>query len=323
MRKKYLFNIDKGKYEECKGNLEILKEFISKPILLIISLTLFSLLILMLIIFRNEDFSNSRVIKHQNQIIKNQYEILSKEIDSANKTLSTLQKRDEKIYRILFGAEPMSSDIRNAGTGGVNKYADLEAFTNNDLVVNNTKKLDNILKRANIQNKSYDELMNLAKSKQKMFLSLPLIQPISHDSMEVSSGWGFRIHPIYKIRMFHFGMDFVANTGTNVHTTGDGIVKNISKSAKYGNVIEIEHGYGYSTLYGHLSKFNVYVGQKVKRGDIIGFVGNTGISTGPHLHYEIHQDGKAIDPKYYFIDVTAKQYADMISISASIEQSLD
>ncbi|HAX96896.1 MAG TPA: peptidase M23, partial [Prolixibacteraceae bacterium] len=188
------------------------------------------------------------------------------------------------------------------------------------------KKLDIVAKQAYIQSKSYDEVLNLALDKEKMLAAIPAIQPLSNQDLKrTASGWGFRIHPIYKIRKFHYGMDFTAPVGTEVYSTGDGVVKDVvSSKVGYGKYIEIDHGYGYLTLYAHLNDFNVRKGQKVKRGEIIGFVGNTGTSTSPHLHYEVHRNGTAVNPQnYYYMDLTPAEYERMIALSSNMGQSFD
>ena len=177
-----------------------------------------------------------------------------------------------------------------------------------------------------VQSVSYDELIDLATNKEKMVASIPAIQPISNkDLTRTASGWGYRIHPIYKIRKFHYGMDFTAPTGTEIYSTGDGTIELVKSSRRgYGNKIVVNHGFGYKTLYAHLSGFNVRVGQKVKRGDVIGYVGNTGLSTAPHVHYEVHLNNKKVNPiNYYFNDLTANEYDKMIELSTTFGKSFD
>jgi murein DD-endopeptidase MepM/ murein hydrolase activator NlpD len=177
-----------------------------------------------------------------------------------------------------------------------------------------------------VQSVSYDEIIDLARNKEKMLASIPAIQPISNkDLTRTASGWGYRIHPIYKIRKFHYGMDFTAPTNTEVYSTGDGTIEVLNKSRRgYGNKIIVNHGFGYKTLYAHLNSFNVKQGQKVKRGDVIGYVGSTGLSTAPHLHYEVHLNNKKVNPvNYYFNDLTPEEYDRMVEISLKSGQTFD
>ena len=230
------------------------------------------------------------------------YELLQKRLKQISDVLSDLQRTDDNIYRAIFEAEPIPKSIREAGFGGINRYADLEGFESSDLVISSVKKLDMLTKKIYIQSKSYDEVIELAKNKGEMLASIPAILPISNkDLMRTSAGFGYRIHPIYKIKIFHPGLDFSSPTGTEIYATGNGTVETAEHSFRgYGNHIIISHGFGYKTLYGHMSEFNVKAGQKVKRGDVIGFVGSTGLSTGPHLHYEVWKEGTKVNPINYF-----------------------
>jgi len=256
-----------------------------------------------------------------------QYEIALKRIDEMSHVLDDMQQRDDNLYRVIFEAEPIPKSIREAGFGGVNRYEDIEKATNNKLVVETSKRLDIISKRMIIQSKSYDELIEKALNKEEMLKCLPGIQPVSNKNLErTSSGCGWRIHPLYKIRQFHSGQDFAAPIGTEVYATGDGIVEKTESSqySGYGNCIVIDHGFGYKTRYAHLSRFNVKVGQKVKRGSLIGFVGNTGFSTGPHLHYEVEKNGEKVNPvNFFYNDLTADQFDQIIKISNNAGQTLD
>jgi len=253
-------------------------------------------------------------------------ELFNKQLDNIESVLSDMQQRDDNIYRTIFEAEPLNYSLREAGFGGSNRYKDLEKMENSEIVVNTARRLDVITRKVVIQSKSYDDLLKMAISKEKMLASIPNIQPISNKNLErTASGWGYRIHPIYKIRKFHYGIDFTAPTGTDVYVTGDGFIEQIESSHRgYGNSLVIDHGYGVKTLYAHLDHFNVKQGQKVKRGEIIGFVGNTGLSTAPHLHYEVLHNGEKVNPiNYFFNDLTADEYDRMIELSMRPGQSFD
>lgn len=255
-----------------------------------------------------------------------QYEIAQKELGLIENELEFLQKTDDNIYRTIFEAEPIPNSRRESGIGGVNRYTDLEGFDNSEIVIETAKRLDKIKKKLYVQTKSFDEIIELAKNKEVMLASVPAIQPISNkDLRRTASGWGYRIHPVYKIRKFHFGLDFTTPTGTEIYATGNGTVVEVKRTRRgFGNTILIDHGYGYKTRYAHLSKFNVKKRQKVNRGDVIGYVGSTGTSTAPHLHYEVIQNGKKINPvNYFFNDLSDEEYDRMIVLSMKSGQSFD
>jgi len=265
-------------------------------------------------------------LKRQNSELLVSVELFNKQLDKITMTLQDMQRRDDNLYRTIFEAEPLNSSVREAGVGGADRYDELQKMADPKLVTQTAKRLDKITRKIVIQSKSYDELTRMAMSKEKMLASIPAIQPISNkDLTRTASGWGFRIHPIYKIRKFHYGIDFTAPTGIEVYATGDGTIERIESSQRgYGNCIIIDHGYGMKTLYGHLSGFTVKQGQKVNRGDVIAFVGNTGLSTSPHLHYEVLRNGEKINPiNYFFNDLTAEEYDKMIEISMSMGQTFD
>ena len=216
--------------------------------------------------------------------------------------------------------------MREGGVGGVNRYKSLEGYRNSNLVIETANRLDKIRKKVYLQSKSFDDLIGLARNKEDMLRSVPAIIPISgKDLTRVASGFGLRIHPIYKIIKFHSGMDFTAPAGTDVYATGNGIVAAVQSSQRgLGKNIVIDHGFGYSSIYAHLSNFNVRVGQKVQRGDVIGYVGNTGTSIANHLHYEIKLNGANVDPvNYYFEDLSPAEYERVIEIASKTGQSFD
>ncbi len=273
------------------------------------------------------DSPKEALLKKQNDELKFHYELLQKEMDNTNQMLTSLQGRDDNIYRVIFEADPIPQSIRNAGIGGSDRYRHLtEAnLENEDMVVNTYRKVDQLKKKMYIQTMSYDEIVNMATNKAELLASIPAIQPVSNKELKrLSSGFGIRMDPIYKVRKMHPGCDFSTPTGTPIYATGDGVVTVVKTSyGGYGKQVKIDHGFGYVSRYGHMSAFTVKRGQKVKRGEIIGFVGNTGKSTAPHLHYEVHKDGKKVNPVHYFFqDLTAEEY-EKILILASIEnQSL-
>ena len=272
------------------------------------------------------DTPKEKGLIRENQQLSTQYDVLNNRFDLVEKTLEDLQKRDDNIYRVIFEAEPIPPSVRSAGFGGVNRYADLQGYKNSELVTESARRLDKITKQLYVQSKSYDEVIKMAKNKAEMVACVPAIMPISNkDLRRTASGWGFRIHPIYKIRKFHYGMDFTAPTGTEIYATGNGVIEVVDNSLRgYGKRVVIDHGFGYKTLYGHLNGFNVKKGQKVKRGDVIGFVGSTGTSTAPHLHYEVLKNNKKVNPvHYYFNDLSPEEFDKMIFISSNSGQSFD
>lgn len=257
--------------------------------------------------------------------MKIQYELLNKKLKQSQEVLVQLEERDNNIYRSYFELDPISEDVRKAGFGGVNRYAKFSDWKYADIVTEVSKNIDILNKQLVIQSKSLDEIVLSAKEKEKMLSHLPAIQPVANkDLKRLASGFGMRLHPILKIGKMHNGLDFAAHVGTPIYATGDGKVKSAGRHGGYGNVVVISHGYGYETLYAHMSKFKVRRGQKVKRGDVIGYVGNTGLSTGPHLHYEIHKDGKEIDPiSYFYQDVSPDEFKILYDKSQQMSVSLD
>jgi murein DD-endopeptidase MepM/ murein hydrolase activator NlpD len=267
-----------------------------------------------------------RSLHKENERLLTQYELMYKDLGTIEKVLDDIEQRDNNLYRVIFESDPIPSTIRRAGFGGVNRYSKLESFDNSELVIKTAEKLDILSKQAYIQSKSYDEVMELAKNKELLTSCMPAIMPISNKSLKsTASGWGYRIHPIYKIKQFHYGMDFTASIGTKIYATGDGVVKDVqSIGGGYGRWVLIDHGFGYETLYGHMNGFNVKVGDHVKRGSVIGFVGNSGTSTGPHVHYEVHKNGEPVNPQYYYFkDLNAQEYEKMVNISSNIGQTFD
>ena len=257
---------------------------------------------------------------------KLQLKVLNKKLDQVESTLANIEDRDNSLYRVYFEASPIPEEQRYAGFGGVNRYRDLEGYDNSELIINTTKRLDILTKQTVVQSRSLDEIERLATNKSELIAAIPTIQPIKNkDLTRVASGFGYRIDPFTKKRRFHYGMDFTAKRGTPVYASGNGIVKRAdNRSSGYGRHIRIDHGFGYVSLYAHLSKYNVRRGQKVKRGEIIGYVGNTGRSAGPHLHYEILKDKKKINPlNFYYGNLSPKEFEALLTQSKQENQSLD
>lgn len=267
-----------------------------------------------------------KVLLNEVEQYKLQYKIMNDRLDKVQKVLADVQDRDDNIYRVIFEAEPIPSEVRKAGFGGVDRYEHLEGLANSSIVVNTAKRLDQITSQLVVQSKSYDEVFKLAKNKEKLIASIPAIQPVDfHDLRRIGSLFGYRTDPFYKVTKFHEGIDFTAAVGTPVYATGDGVISEAEyNSGGYGNKIIVNHGYSYETVYAHLSKIKVKVGQRVKRGEIIGLMGNTGKSTAPHLHYEVHKSGVPMNPIYFFFnDITPAEYAAMLELSSKPSQTLD
>ena len=267
-----------------------------------------------------------RILRREIEQYKLQYAILNERLENVQAVVADLQDRDDNIYRVIFESDPIPSSVRKAGFGGTDRYSRLEGYRNSDLIINTTRKLDVLTSQLVVQSKSFDEVFTLAKRKEELVASMPAIQPVSNkDLRRIGSYFGYRTDPFYKVTKFHEGIDFTAPVGTDIYATGDGTVTSVEFSRSgYGNCIIINHGFGYQTVYAHLSKMNVKKGEKVKRGQVIGFVGNTGKSTSPHLHYEVRKSGRPVDPiNYFFNDITPEQYAQMIELSQRPSQSLD
>jgi murein DD-endopeptidase MepM/ murein hydrolase activator NlpD len=272
------------------------------------------------------DSPKEKALKREIEQLSIQYELINKEMDNVDKILQHLKETDDNLYRTIFEAEPIPESYREGGIGGVNRYKELDGYDNSKLVIETTRKLDKLRKKIYVQSKSFDDLIILSKNKEEMLSSLPAIQPISNkDLTRTASGWGLRVHPIYKIVRFHYGIDFTAPLGTDIYVTGDGVVESVNQAARgYGNHIIIDHGFGYKTIYAHLDRFNVRRGQRVKRGDVIGFVGSTGASLAPHLHYEVELNGTKVDPvNFFYNDLSPLDYERIIEIASRTGQSFD
>jgi len=258
--------------------------------------------------------------------LKLRYAILNKKMDQIDEVMGSIEERDNNLYRVYFNTSPIPMEQRKAGFGGVNRYKELEGYNNSELVTNATKRIDVLSKELVVQSKSLDEILKLAKEKNKLLAAIPAIQPIRNENLkQMASGFGYRSDPFTKARKFHAGMDFTAKSGTPIFATGEGVVEKADNTASgYGNHIVIRHGFGYETLYGHLSKYKVRRGQKVKRGDIIGYVGSTGRSEAPHLHYEVHKNGEVVNPlNFYYGNISAAEYVVISKLANQENQSLD
>ena len=267
-----------------------------------------------------------KALKRELSNMQLQFDLLNKKMDEAQTVLANIEDRDNNIYRLYFEANPIPDEQRQAGFGGINRYKAFEGFDNSKLIKESNKRIDILQKRIVVQSKSLDEIAVLAEEKEKLLAAIPAIQPVRNEDLKrMASGYGMRSDPFTKARKMHWGMDFTAPRGTPVYASGDGVVTRAdSNSSGYGNHIRIDHGYGYVSLYAHLYKYNIKKNQKVKRGDLIGFVGSTGRSEAPHLHYEIFKDDERINPiNFYYGSLTAEEFSELLEHASLENQSLD
>ena len=273
------------------------------------------------------DSPKEKKLKREQHELLTQYEQMNRRLTQIEEVLEDIHTRDENIYRVIYEADSIPTSVRKAGFGGVDRYENLESMSNSKMVIATAKRLDIVSKQLYVQSKSFDEIIELVNKNNEMLRCIPAIMPINNrDLTRTASGWGWRIHPVYKIKKFHEGMDFTAPVGTEIYATGDGVVSTVETSyTGYGKHVKIDHGFGYVTIYAHMSSFKVKVGQKVKRGDVIGLVGSTGLSTGPHLHYEVVKKGTKVNPQLYYFqeELDADDYERMIEISTNSNRTFD
>ncbi len=319
---KYYFNPSNLKYERVRISL---KKRLLRVLGFLTSAVVFGAIIVV-ILWNVVDSPKEREMKRQLDDMSLQYEMLKQRTEQAEAVLSDIQERDNTIYRVIFEADPIPQTVREAGYGGIDRYNDLKDYYNAELITEVTMQVDKLSKQLYIQSKSFDEVFNLVKNKSQMLASIPAIQPIANKDLKyIASGYGWRIHPIYKTEKMHSGMDFTAPVGTPIHATGNGTVSKVEYDGRgYGNNVIINHGWGFESLYGHMSKIAVRPGQKINRGDLIGYVGSTGASTGPHLHYEVRKGGNAVNPaNFYYNDLTPEEYEKMMELASRPGQSFD
>jgi murein DD-endopeptidase MepM/ murein hydrolase activator NlpD len=320
---KYYYDTETCKYERVKTKTsDIILNGLG--IFFLIVITAVGLLFLQIAYFPQH-----QTVLLQNRIAEQQFELnkLDRDLTQLNELLSGIEKRDDNIYRVVLGAEPIDKSIREAGIGGTDRYADIREkdMIDQESIINLYEKVDKLRRKVYIESKSQDELVKLAENKEKLYAAIPAIQPISNKQlMALASGFGMRIHPIYKVRKMHSGIDFAASIGTPIYATADGKVTDLEvKFSGYGKSIVIDHGFGYKTRYAHMHEFAVRNGEHVKRGDLIGYVGNTGTSTAPHLHYEVLINGTQVDPVHYFYnDLSASEYEKVLELASIENQSL-
>lgn len=321
-KSKYYFNHETLSYERVPKKLSkvLLRIGLYFMLIFIVSGGISALFLM------HYDSPGMKALREENNELLERYISMNEKLLKVEQVLDEIQVRDDNIYRVIFDTDPIPKSVRKAGFGGVDAYTDLGSFDESKIVLNTSKKLDVISKQTYIQAKSYEEVLRMAFDKEKELSSIPAIMPLSNkDLTYTSSGYGMRMHPVYNVPLFHAGMDFVAPPGANIYATGDGVVTSVRTSLTgHGKHVVVDHGYGYETLYAHMSAFNVKVGDKVTRGQVVGFVGSTGTSTAPHLHYEVHKEGRTVNPKnYFFKELTPQQYEELVAISSNVKRSFD
>ncbi len=319
---KYYYDSETLSYKKIEKNIK--KQIIR--VLLVMIASILSMILGFFIIGNFFDSPKQKQLQRELDFVKINEQLHNKKIQQLENILKEVEERDNNIYRLFFEVNPIPEERRNSGLGGVNRYKDLHGYDNSEIVLEVTKNIDLLSKRLYIQSKSLDEILKLAENKEKLLSAIPAIQPVKKEDLtRMASGYGMRQDPFNKAWKMHWGMDFTAPRGTPVFASGDGVVKRAdNKASGYGKHIRIDHGFGYISLYAHLNKYNVRKGQRVKRGDLIGFVGSTGRSTAPHLHYEIHKNKKKLNPlNFYYGNLSPEEFAALQKAAEVKGQSYD
>ena len=322
-RHTYKFNPHTLAYEKAVGGLRDSVKKISFTVLFGVVLGV----LFMVVGNRIVDSPKERGMRREIAQYKRQMEALNTRVERAEAVLKDIENRDDVVYRTIFEAAPVPSSVRNSGIGGVERYEELQGYDNTELITYTTKRIDELTKRLYIESVSLDEVYDMALNKQRRFAAMPAIMPVSKNSCKLVSGFGSRYHPILHHHRMHTGVDLAARKGTPIYATADGTVVNAGANGKglsgYGIAVMLEHGYGFQTLYAHMNDVTVRVGQKVKRGELIGHVGSTGLSQGPHCHYEVLQGGKRVNPVYYFFnDLSPDEYEEVIQAANQENQCM-
>ncbi len=322
-RIKYYYDTETCKYERVKTS----KGDIFLNAFGIFSLALSMAFVLLFLYSNYFESPKELLLKNEVKEMEFYYENLNKAVALMNSTLNGLEYRDDNIYRKVLGAEPIDMNIRKAGIGGSDRYEDIKAknLIHQEIIMKLHESVDKLRRQVYIESKSQDEVVQLAESKEKLFAAIPAIQPVANKELiGLASGFGMRIHPVYKVKKMHTGVDFAAAIGTPIYATADGVVDHLEVNfSGYGKSIEINHGFGYITRYAHMHGFAVHQGQAVKRGELIGYVGNTGLSTAPHLHYEVFINGQHVNPIHYFFnDLNPAEYEKLVELASVENQSL-
>lgn len=319
---KYFYNPNSLRYEKLETPLRVKL----LRVLGFLSASLVTALIIVSIAYRFFPSTNEKRLMQENESLSDNYQILDEKLKKMQKQLAELEKRDNDVYRTIFEASPLPDSARAKEQQQLQELQQVLQMNKAELTSSIISNMSNLAARMNRQERSYNEIAGFIKNKEQLLASTPAIQPVSNkDLNRVASGFGYRIDPVYKTVKFHAGLDFAAPQGTPIYATANGTIKTAGNLGNgYGNHVIINHGYGYETLYGHMFRINVRNGKYVKRGEILGYVGSTGKSTGPHLHYEVHKNGRPIDPVYFFYnDLTPEQFDRILKMAAAGNQSLD
>lgn len=322
-RIKYYYDTETCKYERIKTSTgDIILNTLG-----ILSLTVAMAVGLLILYSSYFESPKELILKNEVKELEFYYDNLSAEVEKLQNQLTNMEYRDDNIYRVVLGAEPIDKSIREAGVGGLDRYEDIKNrnVIHENIIIKLSESVDNLRRKIYIESKSQDDVVELAESKEMLFAAIPAIQPVANKQLiALASGFGLRIHPIYKVKKMHTGIDFAAAIGTPIYATADGTIDNLHVSfSGYGKMLEIDHGFGYRTRYAHMHGFAVRKGQKVKRGDLIGYVGDTGLSTAPHLHYEVFVNGIHANPVHYFFnDLNPAEYEKIIELASIENQSL-
>ncbi len=319
---KYFYNTHTMRYEklEVPLRMKLLRTFG------FIAAALVTAFLFLMIAYHYFPSANEKRLMEQNADMRDNYTVMQDHLRQLELKMDELENRDNNVYRSIFESKPVPDSARVNDIETKKEVQLVQAMGEDQLVKGMTNQLNNLALRAAYESKSYVDVESMVKNKEKLLAAIPAIQPVSNkDLTRIASGFGNRIDPVYKIGRFHAGLDFAAPIGTPIYATADGVVTKAEFNAGgYGNHVVIDHGYGYATLYGHMYRIKARVGQHVKRGEVIGYVGSTGKSTGPHCHYEVHRNGVPVDPVYYFYnDLTPAQYDRILKLAASNNQSLD
>jgi murein DD-endopeptidase MepM/ murein hydrolase activator NlpD len=320
---KYYYDTETCKYERVRSTTGD----IVLNILGIFSITLGLALGIVILYYSYFESPKELILRNEVTEMEYYYENLKREVDKLNVILADMEHRDDNIYRVVLGAEPIESAIREAGVGGMDRYAEIKDkdVLHQELIVDLHESVDKLRRKVYIESKSQDEIVQLAENKAKLYASIPAIQPVANKELiALASGFGMRIHPVYKVKKMHAGIDFAAVIGTPIYATADGMVDVVQVSfSGYGKMVELDHGFGYRTRYAHMHGFAVKQGQRVKRGELIGYVGDTGLSTAPHLHYEVMINRQQVNPVHYFFnDLNATEYEKIIELASIENQAL-
>jgi murein DD-endopeptidase MepM/ murein hydrolase activator NlpD len=320
---RYYYDTETCKYERVRTSTgDIVLNLLG-----LLSLTLAMAVGLLLLYGSYFESPKELILRNEVKEMEYYYEGLQQEVQKLNAILASMEHRDDNIYRKVLGAEPIEKTVRDAGIGGADRYADIrnKSIIHEDIILQLHEGVDKLRRKIYIESKSQDEVVQLAENKEKLFAAIPAIQPVANKELiALASGFGMRIHPVYKVKKMHTGVDFAASIGTPIYATADGVIDELQVSfSGYGKMIEIDHGFGYRTRYAHMHGFTVRKGQKVKRGELIGYVGDTGLSTAPHLHYEVLINRGQVNPIHYFFnDLNAAEYEKIIELASIENQAL-